>query len=67
MESIVGNHAPLSSLFAMNTRIFQISLDTFIILPLLVENANNSSLYFLIKIEMKEWRSEDKVSPLWSG
>jgi hypothetical protein len=58
MESIVGNHAPLSSLFAMNTKIFQISLD--IITPLLplVKNANNSSLlyvvYFLIKIEMRE-------------
>jgi hypothetical protein len=43
MESIAGNHALLSSLFAMNTKIFLISLDTIMSLPPPVENANDSS------------------------
>jgi hypothetical protein len=57
MESTVGNHAPLSSLFAKNTKIFQISLDIITPLPPLVKNANNSSclcgLFFDKKLKQK--------------
>ena len=60
MESIVGNHAPLSSLFAKNTKILQISLDIIMLLPLLVKNANNSScLYGLFLI--KNWKRKRGV------
>jgi hypothetical protein len=72
METTVGNHARLSSLFVMNTRTFPISLDIIMLLPLLVKNANDSlclcGLFFDKKLKIKGvLQSANEVSPQWSG